>query len=210
MRKKGFDYLSVVSRRSSARRRAAAASACALALAAAAGASATPILDNGVASPGDTVSPPPPNGVLELVVNTIDGDVELEGNNADVASLQITSSSGGIITANWTDMNSNGYSNWSDTGKKKTDIGEYDNQFDASGDYAVLGVVDYGDIYNNNGFNNENYVFKYGSVESDDETVDLDTGTVIYIVPLPEPATLSLMAAAAAGLMGRGRKRRRN
>ena len=201
----------VASRRSRTKRRAAVASACVLALGAAAGVSASPILNTGVASPGDTVSPPPPNGVLELVVNTVSGDVELEGNNADIASLQITSASGGIITANWTDLHANGYTNWSDTAKKKTGIGEYDNQFTASGDYAVLGVVDYGDIfnvaeeYNLYGFDTGDYVFKYGSVESNDTTVDTDTGSVIY--PSPEPTTLSLMGVAAAGLLRRRRKR---
>jgi fibronectin-binding autotransporter adhesin len=163
----------------------------------------------GTVSPADTVSPPPANGVLELVVNTTSGDVELEGNNADIASLQITSASSGIITANWTDLHANGYTNWSDTAKKKTGIGEYDNQFTATGDYAVLGVVDYGDIYNTT-VNAEDYVFKYGSVESNDTTVDTDTGSVIYVSGVPEPTTLSLMGLAAAGLMGRRRARRRN
>jgi hypothetical protein len=157
----------------------------------------------GTVSPADTVSPPPANGVLELVVNTTSGDVELEGNNADIASLQITSASSSIITANWTDLHANGYTNWSDTAKKKTGIGEYDNQFTATGDYAVLGVVDYGDIYNTT-VNAEDYVFKYGSVESNDTTVDTDTGSVIYVTP--EPTTLSLMGLAAAGLLGRRRK----
>ena len=159
----------------------------------------------GTVSPADTVSPPPANGVLELVVNTTSGDVELEGNNADIASLQITSASSSIITANWTDLHANGYTNWSDTAKKKTGIGEYDNQFTATGDYAVLGVVDYGDIYNTT-VNAEDYVFKYGSVESNDTTVDTDTGSVIYVQPVPEPTTLGLMGLAAAGLMGRRRK----
>jgi len=160
----------------------------------------------GTVSPADTVSPPPANGVLELVVNTTSGDVELEGNNADIASLQITSASSGIITANWTDLHANGYTNWSDTAKKKTGIGEYDNQFTATGDYAVLGVVDYGDIYNTS-VNAEDYVFKYGSVESNDTTVDTDTGSVIYVSGVPEPTTLSLMGLAAAGLLGRRRKK---
>jgi len=159
----------------------------------------------GTVSPADTVSPPPANGVLELVVNTTSGDVELEGNNADIASLQITSASSGIITANWTDLHANGYTNWSDTAKKKTGIGEYDNQFTATGDYAVLGVVDYGDIYNTS-VNAEDYVFKYGSVESNDTTVDTDTGSVIYVSGVPEPTTLSLMGLAVAGLKGRRRK----
>jgi len=159
----------------------------------------------GTVSPADTVNPPPANGVLELVVDTVTGDVELEGNNADIASLQITSASSGIITANWTDLHANGYTNWSDTAKKKTGIGEYDNQFTATGDYAVLGVVDYGDIYNTT-VNAEDYVFKYGSVESNDTTVDTDTGSVIYVQPVPEPTTLGLMGLAAAGLMGRRRK----
>jgi fibronectin-binding autotransporter adhesin len=159
----------------------------------------------GTVSPADTVSPPPANGVLELVVNTTSGDVELEGNNADIASLQITSASSSIITANWTDLHANGYTNWSDTAKKKTGIGEYDNQFTATGDYAVLGVVDYGDIYNTS-VNAEDYVFKYGSVESNDTTVDTDTGSVIYVQPVPEPTTLGLMGLAAAGLLGRRRK----
>jgi hypothetical protein len=161
----------------------------------------------GTVSPADTVSPPPANGVLELVVNTTSGDVELEGNNADIASLQITSASSSIITANWTDLHANGYTNWSDTAKKKTGIGEYDNQFTATGDYAVLGVVDYGDIYNTT-VNAEDYVFKYGSVESNDTTVDTDTGSVIYVSGVPEPTTLSLMGLAAAGLIGRRRKGR--
>ena len=178
-----------------------------LALGLAAGASATPIWDTGTASPGDTVSPPPPNGVLELVVNFVSGDVELEGNNADIASLQITSASGGIITANWTDMHANGYTNWSDTAKKKTGIGEYDNQFTATGDYAVLGVVDYGDIYNTTA-NAEDYVFKYGSVESNDTTVDTDTGSVLYFDGYPpEPSSLGLVVPTMVALLARRRKK---
>jgi hypothetical protein len=158
----------------------------------------------GTVSPADTVNPLPANGVLELVVDTVSGDVELEGNNADIASLQITSTGGGIITANWTDLHANGYTNWSDTAKKNTGIGEYDNQFTATGDYAVLGVVDYGDIYNTS-VNAENYVFKYGSVESNDTTVDTYTGSVIYVTP--EPTTLGIVGLAAMGLLARGRKK---
>jgi hypothetical protein len=182
------------------------ASACVLGLGAGLEASATPILDVGVASPGDTVNPLPASGVLELVVDVVTGDVALEGNNADIASLQITSASSSIITANWTDLHANGYTNWSDTAKKKTGIGEYDNQFTATGDYAVLGNVDYGDIYNTT-VNAEDYVFKYGSVESNDTTVDTDTGSVLYVVPVPEPTTLGLMGMVAAGLLGRRRKK---
>ena len=158
----------------------------------------------GTVSPADTVNPLPANGVLELVVDTVSGDVELEGNNADIASLQITSTGGGIITANWTDLHANGYTNWSDTAKKNTGIGEYDNQFTATGDYAVLGVVDYGDIYNTS-VNAEDYVFKYGSVESNDTTVDTYTGSVIYVTP--EPTTLGIVGLAAMGLLARGRKK---
>ena len=173
----------------------------------AAGASASPILDTGTASSGDTFYPLPPAGVLELIVDTSSGDVELEGNNADIASLQITSASGGIITANWTDLHANGYTNWSDTAKKKTGIGEYDNQFTATGDYAVLGVVDYGDIYNTT-VNEEDYVFKYGSVESNDATVDTDTGSVYYQAGYPpEPSSLGLVVPTLVALLGRRRKK---
>jgi len=150
--------------------------------------------------------PAPANGALELIINVSTGDVQLVGNNADIASLQITSGSGGIITANWTDLHANGYTNWSDTAKKATALGEYDNQFTATGDYAVLGGVDYGDIYNTI-TNAEDYVFEYGSVESNDTTVDTDIGSVIYVTP--EPTTLSLLGLAAAGLMGRRRTTKR-
>ena len=143
---------------------------------------------------------------MELIINVSTGDVQLVGNNADIASLQITSGSGGIITANWTDLHANGYTNWSDTAKKATALGEYDNQFTATGDYAVLGGVDYGDIYNTI-TNAEDYVFEYGSVESNDTTVDTDIGSVIYVTP--EPTTLSLLGLAAAGLMGRRRTTKR-
>ena len=161
----------------------------------------------GTVSPADTVNPLPANGVLELVVDTVSGDVELEGNNADIASLQITSTGGGIITANWTDLHANGYTNWSDTAKKKTGIGEYDNQFTATGDYAVLGVVDYGDIYNTT-VNAEDYVFKYGSVESNDTTVDTDTGSVYYQAGYPpEPSSLGLVVPTLVALLGRRRKK---
>ena len=152
-------------------------------------------------------TPKPVQNPVELLVNPVTGDVQLVGNNADIASLQITSASGGIITANWTDLHANGYTNWSDTAKKKTGIGEYDNQFTATGDYAVLGTVDYGDIYNTT-TNVEDLVFKYGEVESNDTTVDTDTGSVIYIGPLPEPTMLSFMGLAAAGLLGRRRRSR--
>jgi hypothetical protein len=50
-------------------------------------------------------------------------------------------------------------------------------------------------------------VFKYGSVESNDTTVDTDTGSVIYF---PEPTTLGLMGLAVTGLFSRRRKRRKS
>ena len=154
----------------------------------------------GVASPGIA---PPPNGQLELIVYTDTGDVQLEGNNADIASLQITSASGGIVTANWDDLNSQGNGNWSDTARKAAGIGEYDNQFVVTGNSLLLnGIIDYGDIYNIT-TNAEDLVFEYGSVESNQTTVNTDVGVVYFI---PEPTTLSLMGLAAVGLMSRRRR----
>ena len=194
--------------RRSRNRRLAVAVGSALALCAGAGVSATPILDTGVASPA--MEPLGSAGTVFVFVD-VSGEVYLEGNNADIASLQITSASGDIITANWQDLHANGYTNWSDTAKKRTGIGEYDNQFTATGDYAVLGIVDYGDIYNlslgGSGHGSEDLVFKYGSVESNDTTVDTDTGSVIYF---PEPTTLGLMGLAVTGLFSRRRKRRKS
>jgi hypothetical protein len=140
---------------------------------------------------------------LELIVYTDTGDVQLEGNNADIASLQITSASGGIVTANWDDLNSQGNGNWSDTARKAAGIGEYDNQFVVTGNSLLLnGIIDYGDIYNIT-TNAEDLVFEYGSVESNQTTVNTDVGVVYFI---PEPTTLSLMGLAAVGLMSRRRR----
>jgi hypothetical protein len=172
-----------------------------LALGAALGVSATPILDTQTVSPA--LEPLGPAGTVYVFVD-VSGEVYLEGNNADIASLQITSASGAIITANWHDLNSNGYSNWTDTAKKATGIGEFDNQFTVSGDYAVInGVIDYGNFYD---FSRdaEDYIFKYGSVESNDTTVDTVNGQVYYF---PEPTMLGLMSLTAMGLFGRRPKK---
>jgi hypothetical protein len=171
----------------------------------AAGAVAT--FETGTATP--SANPPvPADGDLELIVNINTGNVQIEGNDADIVSLQVTSASGGIIAANWQDMYSNGYSIWTDLGRRPTLIAEYDPQLGTGGFTLINGFIDYGDIYNTV-TNPQDYVFQYGSVvpADDDGQITTYTGTVYYV---PEPTMLGLMGLTAAGLLRRRRKRPRN
>ena len=126
--------------------------------------------------------PTPDSGTLELIVNPVTGDVLLDGNDADVVSLQVTSASDSLVASNWLDLNSHGFTTWAAIIKKTNGIAEYDTQFLASGGYTVLnGAIDYGDVFKTTG--TKDLVFKYGVVLSNDTTVNTLIGNIIYETP---------------------------
>ena len=152
----------------------------------------------------------PPSGKIELVVNTITGDAQLEGNTTSLSIYEIDSN-GSLVPGNLITLASqypsDGFSTY---GSDQTIISEGTTSNGPS--FTGVFNIDLGDIYkpgdpqdltlltyNNNKPNQEN----------DFQNSATTSGTsVIYTTGTPEPATLGLLAVSTLGLLARRRRRR--
>jgi autotransporter-associated beta strand protein len=144
-------------------------------------------------------STPVAAGTLEVAVDPSTGDVKLIGSQAKIVSMELASVSHSLVPANWSDLHSHGYSNWSAVVAESQGLVEYDTAFTANHDFATIdGVIDYGNIFLLTGAHD--LVFRYGIVNSGDKKITTVTGNVVYT---PEPTSLSWLGLGALGLLKR-------
>ena len=153
-----------------------------------------------VASSSD-VAPPPADGI-ELIVNTSNGDVELEGNLATLATSVVLTSPGSTLIGGTT-FTPAFHALFDTTASNTSGLIDEFNTF-ANGS-TVDGIIDMGNVYNAVQ-NSEDVQFQFS--EKGINRGGLQTGSVFYVTGVPEPTTMSLLAVASAGLLSRRRKRR--